>query len=252
MQTADFFTFRVAVASRTAICELICDWAMGTSTRMLFGINPQYINEAMNNRKFRTILEHADLLCADGVGIFWAMRLLGHKIPERATTTDLFPTICELALKHQIRLFFLGSHKGVNEGVAKKCGHEYAGIQIVGCAHGYFDEEKETEIIGRINACQPHILFVGMGAPKEQLWVWKHRSILKVPVIMTCGGMFDLLSGRLKRPPKMIQNMGLEWMGRLFLEPRRLWKRYLIGNLTYISHFCTYYAGRRHKRANRK
>jgi len=217
----------------------------------VMAINPQYINEAASNTTFRRALNDADLLYADGIGIVWAMRLFGYTVPERAATTDLLPLICEQACRLNLRIYFLGGQPGIAEQAAEMLKVRFNGLSVVGWHHGYFSPSDELAIIEEINRCQTDILFVGMGVPREQIWVWKHRGHLRVSVVMTCGGLFDFHSGRVRRAPLWTQKLGLEWLYRLIQEPRRLYKRYLIGNPEFILRTIVEYCNRFRKKRTR-
>jgi N-acetylglucosaminyldiphosphoundecaprenol N-acetyl-beta-D-mannosaminyltransferase len=192
------------------------------------GVNAHVINLACGVPEFLEALRQADLLYADGASLILASRFLrGHHLPEKLTTTDIWPKMCEMAVQHGYRCFLLGGEPGLAERAADQVRHRYHGLDIVGTHHGYFDFEDE-QLIDEINAVRPDILWVGMGDPRQVLWSAKWRHQLEASLVLTCGGMFKIVAGELERlAPKWRQN-GFEWAYRLWQEPST-WQRYLVG-----------------------
>jgi N-acetylglucosaminyldiphosphoundecaprenol N-acetyl-beta-D-mannosaminyltransferase len=234
IRSARFFGLSISLLDKRALTELICGCATNGRRLVAIGVNAQYINEAAINDEFRNVLKAADVLYIDGAGILWALRALGNAASERATTTDLLPLICSAASAHGLRLYFLGGRPTIAEQAVENLKKSFTGLTVAGTAHGYFNPEAETRIIHDINSSHPHILFVGMGVPKEQLWVARNKHLIEAQVIMTCGGMFDYYSGKVKRAPMWMQRDGLEWFYRLLHDPKQYGKRYLMGNPLYI------------------
>ena len=156
-----------------------------------------------------------------------AARVLGGCLPEKLTTTDIWPPLCQLAVERGTRFFLLGGEPGLAERARDRALEEYPDLQIVGTHNGYFDLEDETPV-NLINAAAPDILWVGMGDPRQALWVEKWRPHLQVKLILTCGGMFKIVAGELDRLPPHWRQRGCEWIYRLWQEPRN-WRRYLLG-----------------------
>ena len=149
---------------------------------------------------------------------------------EKIVVTDLFIDFCEELAKMRLSIYFLGSKPGVALEAKTKLQQIIPSLNIVGVGHGYFDEENEQEVVDEINNCRPDILVVGMGTPKQEAWIYYNRKRLNVPLCWSVGGLFDLISGRIKRAPIWMRKYHLEWLNRLLQEPRRFWKRYLLGN----------------------
>lgn len=196
-------------------------------------LNADCLNKCWSNRSYRETIMKSDLVYADGMGIVWASRLFGHPLPERLNANDLLPQFCQQAEEKGHRIFLLGGEAGVAEKAADDLISKYPKLKIVGCHHGYFADFESQAVIDKIRAAGPDILIVGMGAPKQELWIRRHLDDLKVPVVWGVGGLLDYSAKGIKRAPEWMRNIGLEWFWRLCLEPKRLWKRYLLGNILF-------------------
>jgi exopolysaccharide biosynthesis WecB/TagA/CpsF family protein len=185
-------------------------------------INPEFIMIAQHDVNFRNILQRADLCVPDGVGLLWAARHLGHRLPERVTGSDGVPMIAERAARAGWRLFFLGAAPGVADQAAAILCERYPGLQIVGAYSGSPAPEAEDAIVERVNASGADILFVAYGAPEQDKWIARNSPRLRVRMAMGVGGAFDFIAGLLPRAPMWMRRLGLEWLFRLYLQPRRL------------------------------
>lgn len=190
-------------------------------------LNPEYLYRAQQERHLLDIVRAASLVTADGVGILWAARVSGLKLPERVTGIDLMLALCKRAAAEGWRIFLLGGKPGAAEKAASRLTVLFPKLVVAGTYHGYFTGGQETAVLEKIRTAQPHILFVGLGAPKQEEWIYKHKPLLGVPVAVGVGGSFDVLSGRVRRAPVWMRRLGLEWLGRLIHEPRR-WRRMLV------------------------
>jgi N-acetylglucosaminyldiphosphoundecaprenol N-acetyl-beta-D-mannosaminyltransferase len=190
-------------------------------------LNPEYLFRARTEEDLRDIVRRASLVTADGVGIVWGARVLGVDIPERVTGIDLMLAVCEEAAARGWRVFLLGGRPGVAEEAAARLGRDFPGLKIGGTHHGYFTAEEEPAVLEKIKKVEPHVLFVGLGAPAQERWIYGSRMDLGVPVAMGVGGSFDVLSGKVKRAPVWMRRLGMEWLGRLIYEPWR-WRRMLV------------------------
>ncbi|HED03648.1 MAG TPA: glycosyltransferase [Candidatus Fraserbacteria bacterium] len=184
---------------------------------------------AGRNPALQNVYRQASLVTADGTGILWAARLLGARLPQRVTGIDLIETVCRQASVafnrgdfRRCRLFLLGARPGVAAEAAARLGKRYPGVQIVGTCHGYFRAAETEALLQEIRGTAPDILLVGLGVPRQELWMVAHRDQLSTPVLIGVGGSFDVLSGRLCRAPRSWQKLGLEWLYRLIAQPRRL------------------------------
>lgn len=182
------------------------------------------VMRAQRDPLLKAAYRRAGLVTPDGVGLVWASRLLTAEepLPERITGIDLALELCRRARERGYKLFLLGGRPGVAELAARRLEERFPGLRVVGCHHGYFTDDSESEIIGRINATEPEVLFVGLGVPRQELWMLKNGERLKPAVLIGVGGSFDVLSGRLRRAPQLLQRAGLEWLWRLLRQPWRL------------------------------
>ena len=200
----------------------------------LFFVNPACLNIASTDHAYRHVLQQADRILADGIGLKIGSRLLNQAVKANVNGTDLFPRLCERAASKGYSLFLLGGQPGVAEKAATAMQERYPGLQIAGTQDGFFTTEQESDVIDRINRSGANILLVGFGAPKQELWLARLQQDLSPYVCMGVGGLFDYYSGRIPRAPAWLREMGLEWLWRLCQEPLRMWKRYLVGNPLFI------------------
>jgi N-acetylglucosaminyldiphosphoundecaprenol N-acetyl-beta-D-mannosaminyltransferase len=175
---------------------------------------------------------------ADGVPIMWAARLLGSPLKEKVSGSDLVPRVCELANAKGYRIFFLGGRPGAADLAKEKLQGILKDLKVAGTyapPFGFENDQAELERISRmIREARPDILFVGLGAPKQERWIKKYHEALGVPVSMGVGVTFEFIAGIVKRAPRWMQVIGLEWFWRLLMEPGRLWKRYLVDDMQFF------------------
>ncbi len=177
---------------------------------------------ARDDEDLRRIMDEADIVTADGQGVVLAARLLDVPIRERVSGVDMVQRLCEVAAEAGRSVFLLGAAEGVAEEAAQKLRQAVPGLEVAGVQHGYFAPEQEPEILDRIRAARPGVLFVAFGIPKQEKWIRAHLEELGVPVCIGIGGSLDVISGRLKRAPPWMRRCGLEWLFRVLQEPRRL------------------------------
>ncbi|MGQ9778131.1 MAG: WecB/TagA/CpsF family glycosyltransferase [Thermodesulfobacteriota bacterium] len=197
-------------------------------------LNPHLLLEAIKNPEYKEYIKRADIVTADGIGILLAGWLLGRRFPERVTGTDLMPRLGDLCAKKGYSLYLLGGEPGIAEKAKQSFEKKYPAIKIVGTHHGYFGPEEEQTIVMEINSKGTDILVVCMGAYKQEMFIQRHLRQLNVSVCFGNGAAFDFMTGKLKRAPVFMQRHGIEWLFRLIIEPRRLWRRYLIGNAVFL------------------
>ena len=182
--------------------------------------NAEIMMQSHRDHALKNILNDSDMVVADGAGVVLASKILGTPLKERIAGYDLVQGIFELRLDKKIRLFLLGGKPGVAEKASKNYS-KLDGIEFVGYNDGYFKEEEEDYIIDKINKLNPDILLVGLGAPKQEKWIYKNKDKLNVKVSIGVGGSFDVMAGEVKRAPKFFQDNGLEWFYRLYKQPSR-------------------------------
>ncbi len=197
-------------------------------------INAAKIVKIQSDRKLREIVVSSDVISPDGQSIVWASRFLKKPLPERVTGIDLMQKLLELAANKGYKVFLLGAREEVISRLTEKLKQKLPRLNLVGWRNGYFSTAEEKEIVEEINQKKPDILFVGMSSPKKEYWMSKYQSSLKVSFCMGVGGGFDVLVGKIKRAPRWMQKLGLEWFHRLLQEPTRMWKRYLVTNTLFL------------------
>lgn len=190
-------------------------------------VNVHCMNVASRDPEYAAILDRADLVYCDGTGVRLGAWLSRQRLPARMTGADWIDDLCSLAVREQLSLFLLGGAPGTAEEAAIMLTRRHPELRIAGTAPGY---NLSPATIAQINRSRPHILLVGMGTPTQEKWIAAHRSQLSVPVVWAVGALFDFVSGRIPRGPHWMTEHGLEWLCRLAIEPRKLWRRYLIGN----------------------
>lgn len=196
----------------------------------ILNVNAHCLNLAYRDPSLRRFLNAADVVFCDGAGVMLAARLLGGRIPERITYADWIEALSDLAEAEEFSLYFLGGRSGVAEKAAMELRRSRPGLEISGARHGYFEKSENEAVVGEVNAASPDILIVGMGMPTQERWLMENRGELNVRVALAGGAVFDYASGVLRRGPRLLTDNGLEWLARLAIEPKRLWRRYLVGN----------------------
>lgn len=182
--------------------------------------NSEILLHAYKNEDYKDVLNRAELVTADGIGVVYASKILGFPLPERVSGFDLANELLKASAPLKKSVYLFGSKPGVAEKAAEKIVSLYPGIEIAGVADGYFDAEKEAKIIDDINEKSPDILFVCLGFPKQEFWIDAH-SDLNAKIAMGLGGSLDVFAGTVKRAPKFFQKFGIEWLYRLIKQPSR-------------------------------
>lgn len=195
------------------------------SPAQVITINPEGIMLAKEDDEFHSAIEGAFLVTPDGTGILWAAEQMGRPLQERVTGIDLLEELTAEAAKCGLTVYFLGAKPGFAEAAAKNLQQRYPDLKVVGCADGYF-REREAEAIAQVRQAAPDILFAALGMPYQEKWLCTHGGELGCKIMVGVGGSFDVLAGVVKRAPKLIQKMRLEWLWRLLSDPKR-WRRYL-------------------------
>lgn len=206
----------------------------GRPTQVSF-VNADCVNLAYQDEKYQEILTRSELNLIDGVGLRIAGRTLGSPVVDNLCGTDLFPRLCAAMQGGERGIYLLGARRGVAERVAAWIDSRYPGCQVSGYHDGYFSPEDEPGVIDDIAQSGAGLLLVAFGAPRQEKWIHRNLHRLNVPVAMGVGGLFDFYSGRIPRAPLWMRRLGLEWCYRLLQEPRRMWRRYLIGNVVFLN-----------------
>ena len=189
------------------------------------------ICEARRSPAFREVLSTADLVVPDGMPLVWIGKLRGHPLRRRVYGPELMLEFCSRTSGRGYRHYFYGAAPGVAARLAETLRRRWPGLQVAGTFSPPFRAlapDEKTEVVARINAASPDVLWVGLGAPKQERWMRDNRAVLRVPVLVGVGAAFDLISGRVRQAPPWLREHGLEWSWRLAVEPCRLWRRYLL------------------------
>lgn len=195
--------------------------------KMIFAPNVEFIMYAQKDKEFAAILKQSELSTPDSIGIMIGAKLQKKSFKERIPGQSYFRKIIELSNEKGYSIYMLGGKPGIAEVAKENLEKLFPNVNIVGTHHGYFSENEEKEVIKEINTLQPNVLFVALGAPRQEKWIYEHRNELKVDVAAGQGGTYDYEAGRIKRAPVFIQKMGIEWFWRLCREPSRI-KRQLV------------------------
>lgn len=198
-------------------------------------INASKVNLMEKDPKLRKIVNSCPLINADGASIVWAAKRLGIPLKERVTGCDLFQKLVAVAEKKGYKIYLFGAKEEVVKKVESIFEEKYPDIQIVGYRNGYFTEADEPEIVKDMAESGADMMFVAFSSPKKEYWVNKYIDQLNIPFVMGVGGSFDIVAGVTERAPKWWQDHGLEWLYRFIQEPRRMWKRYIIGNAKFVA-----------------
>src|SRR3954453_18324445 len=239
-RASESFIFEIPadLAHPGELLNRITGWvARGDRGRRVMYVNAHVLNQSLEQPALRDALHAADLVYCDGYGVRLAAKALDVEIPHRMTGADWIwdlATLCEAAGQS---LYLLASEPGVARGAADPLRLRYPRLDVAGSHHGYFEpgSPHDDRVIEAINARRPAIVLVGMGTPRQELWVEHNAPRLECDVVWTVGALFDYVSGRVPRAPHWLADNGLEWVFRLAIEPQRMWRRYLLGNPVFLS-----------------
>lgn len=198
-------------------------------------VNVAKLVHLQNDENLRNSVVNCDIINADGQGVVWAASFLGKRIPERVTGIDLMYNLIKLAAVKGYKIFLFGAEEQIVKKVNSLVFSQFGSDVVVGYRNGYYDVSEEKQIAKSIAETKPNILFVAMGSPKKERFLYENKDILKdINLIMGVGGSFDVFAGKVKRAPIWMQRGGLEWFYRLLQEPQRMFYRYFSTNLKLI------------------
>jgi N-acetylglucosaminyldiphosphoundecaprenol N-acetyl-beta-D-mannosaminyltransferase len=201
--------------------------------RKAYIVNAHTLNLAWNDSSYRQALNEADFLLNDGSGVNLAGRLAGKPFPSNLVGTDLVPQLCEQAVPRLVGVFFLGGRPGIPEKAAERMREMIPGLRISGTQHGYFVDSEGDRVVEQINQSNAGILLVAFGNPLQEMWIHRNAPKLRCDLCIGVGGLFDHLSGRLRRAPTWMRRAGIEWVHILLGQPHK-WRRYLLGNPLFV------------------
>lgn len=200
------------------------------SARTIFYANSYAVTLAEADPAFAAAMEKADAIFCDGFGVYVASRVLGASVPERFAWPDWIERLGIACRDNEASMFFLGAREGVAAEAARKLQSAVPGLRV-DSHHGHFpkDDASSGQVIDLVNRSGARVLLTGFGMPLQELWITKHRDALSPTVVLSVGAMFDYVAGTVRRGPRWLTQHGFEWLTRLAIEPRRLWRRYLLG-----------------------
>lgn len=203
--------------------EEISTYMVQLKPHLIVTANPETVMLAQDDQLLGEILERADLVVADGVGVVWASRILGQPVPERIPGIELAEGLLRKAAQGRRRVFLVGGEEGVAEQAAQALQRTIPNLQIAGTHHGYFQAGSEEQaLIAQIKQAQPHLLLAALGVPRQEKWLAAHLGTLQVPVAIGVGGSFNVWAGVEKRAPLWMRKIHLEWFYRLVKQPWRI------------------------------
>lgn len=238
MPTVDILGVRVHAQTLDSAITTLTAWATETERRyvctcpvytlMLCGENPQ-LHKAINV---------ADMVTADGMPVVWVQRWWGHAHAERVYGPDIVLNLCQRTAEQGVSHFFLGGMSGVAEQLAEGLCSRFPGLNVAGIdapTIAAIGDPPDMTLVERLNSINPNVIWVGLGSPKQDLWMHMYRPYLRAPLMIGVGAAFDFLSGNKPQAPIWMRRSGLEWVYRLAQEPRRLWRRYLVYNPRFVA-----------------
>lgn len=230
METISIFGVKVYNITLYETTRLLEEFLKQDQLRTIYTPNTEIVMAAKEDESLKAIINEGDLIIPDGIGLVYGSKIRKKPLRERVTGFDTSLRLLEIANKNRYSLYLLGGKDGVAKDAARNIKKEYPNINIVGFHHGFFKgshlglkgEKEEKEIINEINCLRPDIVFVGLGFPRQELWIHNNKNNLKAKVIIGNGGVMDILSGNMERAPEVYQRLGLEWLYRLIKEPSRI------------------------------
>jgi N-acetylglucosaminyldiphosphoundecaprenol N-acetyl-beta-D-mannosaminyltransferase len=244
--------YDITRSDKAKCIEMIMSWLRdGGRKRYFVCANPHSVEIARGDSEFETAIKAADLIVPDGAGIVLASRILGGEIRVRVTGSDIFWGLNAALNKEKgYSCFFLGSTEDTLRQIQERMARDFTDIKVAGVYSPpfkpEFSDEEETLMVDAVNRAAPDVLWVGMTAPKQEMWVFRNRERLDAGFIAPVGAVFDFYTGRVKRSHSFFQSLGLEWLPRLLQEPFRLWRRNFISNPHFILRvLLERFAGRR-------
>jgi N-acetylglucosaminyldiphosphoundecaprenol N-acetyl-beta-D-mannosaminyltransferase len=235
-EATEIFGIGVQTAPPAVLLRRILGYAEKGERRRVNYVNAHVLNQSLSHADLRHALQASDLVYCDGYGVRLAARLIGLPVPYRMTGADWIWGVAALCQESGRSLYLLGSDPGSSADAAAALKRWYPRLEVRGSHHGYFDlgSPHSERVLEHIAENRPDILLVGMGTPQQELWVDENFDRIDAPIVWTVGALFDYLSGRMPRAPHWLADHGAEWIFRLAVEPRRMWRRYLLGNPAFL------------------
>ncbi|WP_328995230.1 WecB/TagA/CpsF family glycosyltransferase [Kribbella sp. NBC_01245] len=228
----DVLGIHVSVTTMDATVDTFGQWIAAGERHLVCVSDMNALLHARADEQLTKVYNTSGLTLADGMPLVWAGKMAGFPTMERVCGPDLIERVMSEAVERGWSQYFYGGADGVAELLRDNFTAKHPGLKVAGVyspPYRALTEAEDDEIVDRLNAAAPDIIWVGLGAPKQERWMAEHRARLNAPVLIGVGAAFDFHTGRLDRAPRWMQRSGLEWAFRLAKEPRRLWRRYVLG-----------------------
>ena len=235
MKTVNIFGCHVAALNMQETVNEIEKRIVGKIKTQHVVINAGKVVLMDKDEKLKNIIKNCPIINADGQSIVWASKILKKPVPERVAGIDLMEELIKLSAKKGYRVYFFGAKEEVVTKVVDTYKDKYKDLQVAGYRNGYFTEEDMPEIVEDMKNSNADILLVAFSSPNKEYWLEENMDKINIPFCMGVGGSFDVVAGKTVRAPKWMQKSGLEWFYRFLQEPKRMWKRYLVGNSKFIA-----------------
>jgi N-acetylglucosaminyldiphosphoundecaprenol N-acetyl-beta-D-mannosaminyltransferase len=238
MDRVNFLGVQVCRLSAGSLIDFVTRTVNAGGKARAVYVNVHAINLAQDLPWLSVFFNHSEVVYCDGFGVKWGARFLGLSIPERLSPPDWINLLVAECARQHFTLYLLGAHPGTAEKVAEILKQQFPDLIIAGSQHGYFDKSTDSPenaaVLHAINETNPDVLLVGLGMPLQERWLMENWDVINARVVLPVGAMFDYLAGAFPRAPHWMTDHGLEWLGRFIVEPRRLWRRYLLGNPRFV------------------
>jgi N-acetylglucosaminyldiphosphoundecaprenol N-acetyl-beta-D-mannosaminyltransferase len=198
-------------------------------------VNADCVNIAFRDVEYKNILRSCGMVLADGIGVKLAGKILNRGIRQNVNGTDMLPVLCRTLEEQRKGIYLLGGRPGIAADVAAWMTNNFPALQICGHQHGFFPDGELPAILAEIRMTKPAVLLVAFGVPKQEKWVRAHLKETGAKVAIGAGGLFDFYSDRIPRAPVWMREIGMEWLFRFWQEPRRMWRRYFVGNFVFLA-----------------
>jgi N-acetylglucosaminyldiphosphoundecaprenol N-acetyl-beta-D-mannosaminyltransferase len=228
----------VTATNLRSTVEVGAGWIARRERRRIHFCNVHTVMEARKSQTLRRALNSSDLAAPDGMPLVWLAHRAGYEASGRVYGPDFMLAMCEFGIGRGWRHFFFGGRPGVAERLAERLRLQVVGLEVAGTYGPPFRPSgvcESPEVLRRINASDADIIWVGLGTPKQDLWLAQHRPLLRAPLLVAVGAAFDFHVGAIPQAPRWMQSRGLEWLFRFRQEPRRLWYRYLVHNPLFLA-----------------
>lgn len=210
--------------------------------QIVSGVNALMYVRATEDPKYCALLENMTVVTCDGFWLAFAARFFGHgRVKHIAIVPLVYELLQELSVRKK-RLFLLGAKPELVRKAAQTISHRFPGVEVAGTRDGYFTDAEEPAVVAEINAARADVVLVGISTPRREQWMTRNRDVVRAPVIIGVGGLLDILAGATREGPAWLRKIGFMWLFRLLMEPRRLFVRYLIGNVRFVYLLAKEYA----------